>query len=279
MKNILVTGGTGFIGRNILPSLRERYNVSAPTRAELDLLNQDAVNKYIQGKRFDAVLHLANPTGHNSIDIKSEIFERSLQVFMNLVNSSKYYGKMIYIGSGAEYGKHRPIVQIREENFGDILPKDSYGLSRYIMNELAYKYPNIINLRLFGCHGFGDMPHKLLPYVINHVRAKKTVILRQDCLFDFLYVMDIVPVLIHFIENKAKYPSYNLCSGQQLLISNIAKDVCCQMGIAADVVFQQEGLNNEYTASNARLKSEIPKWNPTNMTASIKAILKLEGLK
>ena len=36
-KRVLFTGGTGFIGRNLLPLLRERYKVEAHTRQELDL--------------------------------------------------------------------------------------------------------------------------------------------------------------------------------------------------------------------------------------------------
>jgi hypothetical protein len=48
---------------------------------------------------------------------------------------------MIYIGSGAEYGKHRAIVNAAEDAFGQELPRDAYGLSRYLMSEIAVRQP------------------------------------------------------------------------------------------------------------------------------------------
>ena len=42
-KRILFTGGTGFIGRNLLPDLRGKYQVEAPRRQELDLKDSEAV--------------------------------------------------------------------------------------------------------------------------------------------------------------------------------------------------------------------------------------------
>jgi len=273
MKKILLTGSTGFIGRNILHIFN--YEISTPTRSELNLLDDNAVKQYVSKGNFDAIVHLAGPTGHNKID--DMLFENSLRVFSSLSNLSSAYGKMIYIGSGAEYGKHRPIVQIKEESYGEELPKDNYGLSRFIMNELAEKHSNIVNLRLFGCHGFSDRPHKLIPSVIS--QAHETVYMNQDCWFDFLYVKDIAPVIMHFIENDTKFKSYNLCHGKPILISEIAKEVCRQMGVTPCIKFKQKGLNNEYTASNERIKSEIPHWHLTTMEESISEILKLEGLK
>jgi GDP-L-fucose synthase len=274
MKHLLLTGATGFIGRNILPLLRDRYNITAPSRTELDLLDADAVKRYIGNGCFDVVLHLATPTGHNPLDASGELFERSIRVFTALVRCASSYGKMIYLGSGAEYGKHRPLVQINEEKFREELPKDAYGLSRYVMSELAEKYTNIINLRLFGCHGPDDQPHKLIPSIITQANTGNTVTLRQDCQFDFLYVTDIVDVLTYFIKNDNLYSSYNLCSGERLRIVTIAEEVCRQMGINATVICQESGLNHEYTGSNARLLSEIPDWRPLTMKESISNILK-----
>ena len=278
MNRLLLTGATGFIGRNILPLLHKKYEVVAPTRGELDLLDADAVQRYIGNGNFDAILHLANPTGHNPLDATGDLFERSVRIFTALAYYADLYGKMIYIGSGAEYGKHRPLGQIGEDAFGEELPKDAYGLSRYVMSELAVRHSNIINLRLFACCGPGDPPHKLIPSVIAQARKDNMVTLRQDCWFDFLYVTDIADVLIHFIEHGNRYSSYNLCSGERLRIVNIAEEVCRQMGVNATVVCKESGLNNEYTGSNARLLAEIPDWRPLPMKDGIKNILRAEGV-
>ena len=273
MKSILLTGASGFIGQNILPLIREFYHVSAPTRLELNLLDSDAVRKYLKKGHFDAVVHLANPTGHNLMDSKTELFERSLRVFTSLEHCVDLYGKMIYVGSGAEYGKHRDISMITEAEFVVELPKDAYGLSRYLMSNLAKQHDNIINLRLFACYGPSDSPHKLIPSIMNCINKGTNIELRQDAWFDFLYVNDVLPVITHFLENHAKYKVYNLCSGKRELISTIADEVRKQMNSNAKIVFQKDGLNLEYTASNYRLRNEIPNYSPRSISEGIKSLL------
>ena len=279
MKTVLITGSTGFIGRNIILPLREKYNVSAPPRSDLDLLDADAVRRYLDKGKFDAVVHLANPTGHNPLDPQIEIFERSLRVFSTLEHCSGLYGKMIYLGSGAEYGKHRDISMISESEFGVELPRDSYGLSRYLMSQLAERHDNIINMRLFACYGSGDPPHKLIPYIIKCISENGTIELKQNVWFDFLYVEDILTVVLHFIENPAKFQTYNICSGERVKISSVAAEVRRQMGANSDIKFQSEGFNFEYTASNARLQAELPQWCPRPINDGINEILIRERQK
>jgi GDP-L-fucose synthase len=279
MKHLLLTGASGFIGRNILPILHKKgYSITSPLRTELNLLDADSVRRFLVFGKFDTVLHLAGPTGHNPLDPPGELFERSIRVFMTLASCAGFYGKMIYIGSGAEYGKHRAIVQIHEDSFGEELPRDAYGLSRYVMSELANGYSNIINLRLFACCGPGDPKHKLIPSVIEQASKGNTVVLRQDCFFYFLYVTDIADVLIHFIEKSNHYNNYNLCSGKRIKITTIAEEVCRQMDVDAAVICQKDGFNLEYTGSNDRLLAEMPEWKLTSMNDSIANILKLEGV-
>jgi GDP-L-fucose synthase len=277
MKNILLTGGSGFVGRNILPLLRERFSVSAPRRTELDLLDADAVMRYLEYGRFDAVVHLANPTAHNPIDRPEELFERSLRVFTSLARCSELCGRMIYLGSGAEYGKHRPIARVNEDEFGNELPRDAYGLSRYIMSELSRECENIINLRLFGCCGSGDKSHKLIPHVINCIKADGPIELRQNAIVDFLYVEDIAPALIHFIESEPEHKTYNLCSGMPVLTGGIAAEVRDQMGSGLPIVFERVGHGLEYTGDNRRLRAELPEWKPRSIQEAVKGILEHEN--
>ncbi len=275
-QKILLTGATGFIGRNVLPQLQKIHDVAAPSRAELDLLDTNAVRRYLENRQLDAVVHLANPTSQNPIDKFDELFDRSLRVFTSLFHCNDLYRRMIYIGSGAEYGKHRAIKQVIEDTFGQELPCDTYGLSRYIMSELAQRYSNIINLRLFACYGCGDPPYKLIPHIISCVKANKPVELRQNVMFDFLYVKDIAPVLMYFIENEPTHRTYNLCSGRPTLISEIAEEVRQQMNSDLPIVFKNEGLGLEYTGNNDRLRAELRYWEPRLLRDGIREILENE---
>ena len=279
MKHILLTGSTGFIGRNITPILREQYDVASPTRNELDLLEADSVWRYLERRHFDAVIHLANPTAHNPIDKRDELFELTLRVFTSLLHYSDLYGKMIYLGSGAEYGKHRALSLVREDEFGLELPRDTYGLSRYIMSELACQKTNIINLRMFGCYGCGDFHTRLIPYVISCVSSNKTITLRQNTRFDYLYVKDITEVLSYFIENKPNYYAYNLCSGVPVFTGDIAGEVRLQMNSSIPMVFQSKDIGLDYIGDNSRLRKELQSWQPRVITDGIKEIIDYENRK
>ncbi|MCI9198943.1 MAG: NAD(P)-dependent oxidoreductase [Lachnospiraceae bacterium] len=258
MKKILLTGSSGFVGRNILPILREEYEVLAPSRQELDLKDQLAVKEYIKEGDFDAVIHSANPNPvkNAQCDESNRMFEDSMRIFMNFYNASSLCKKIIYLGSGAEYDKSMDIVDIKESEIGRSIPLDVYGCTKYIMNELASKKSNMYNLRLFACFGPYDHESKFITHVIRCCLRNEDITIRQNCYFDYLHVFDLAKVIIFFIENNLKYHDYNIASGRKTSLLEIAEEVKRQMGVDNEIVIKEEGWNNEYTANIDRLNAE-----------------------
>ena len=56
---ILITGGNGFIGRSLIKALNQEHDVFSPSSKELDVTNSYDVEKYLQNKYFDWVIHCA----------------------------------------------------------------------------------------------------------------------------------------------------------------------------------------------------------------------------
>ena len=56
---ILITGGSGFIGRSLIKALNQEHEVFSPSSQELDLTNSYDVEKYLQNKYFDWVIQCA----------------------------------------------------------------------------------------------------------------------------------------------------------------------------------------------------------------------------
>lgn len=257
MKKVLYTGGHGFVGKNIVGLLSDRYDLFAPTRAELDLKDTAAVAAYLKKNSFDVVVNAANPNPvKNELDKSNDFFEDSMRIYMNFSTANDLYGKMLYFGSGAEYDKSKDICSISEQDCFRSVPKDSYGFAKYIMNTMTAKSANIYNLCLFACYGPYDHASKFITHCIRCCIDKLPITIRQDCWFDYIHVRDVAKITMWHIENDSKYHMYNLCSGSRILLSQIAEEVKRQMKSDSEIVILNDGFNNEYTASNQRFTEE-----------------------
>ena len=260
MKTLLITGGTGFVGKNILPILSKKYKVFAPHRNELDLRDTCAVKNYVIHNKIDSIVHCANPNPVKSANFDSyqNMFEDSLKIFMNFYQIQANCEKIIYLGSGAEFDKSMNIQRIKEEDVHRSLPTDVYGASKYIMNELALHSKNIYNMRLFACYGPYDHESKFITHVIRCCLSNEMITIRQNCYFDYIHVFDLAKIIEYMIENDLKYHDYNVASGDQITLENIAKKVCQQMGYpTSKITFLKKELNKEYTADITRLENEM----------------------
>jgi GDP-L-fucose synthase len=184
------------------------------------------------------------------------MLENSLRVFMNLYQARQYCGKLIYIGSGAEYDKTQDICEIDEDKCFCSAPKDIYGFAKYIMNSLTDKSENVYNLCLFACYGPGDDASKFITHCIRCCLGDEPITIRQDCRFDYLHVYDLAPMMIWLVENVPQHHIYNACSGKGVLLSEIAQEVCRQMGNTSPIQIIKIGMNQEYTCSNERFTKE-----------------------
>jgi len=82
-------------------------------------------------------------------------------------------------------------------------------------------------------------------------------VLRQDVLFDYLYVKDLAQITRWFIENDARYKAYNVCSGKPVALSELARIVAGISGSKKTVSATAAGMGAEYTADNSRLLAEM----------------------
>ena len=258
MKKIFFTGGTGVIGKNVLPILKKSFEIIAPDRQELDLLSSDEVCQFLARDSFDAVVHCANPNPvkNRTDDSTDTMFENSLRLFMNLYRARDLYGKLIYIGSGAEYDKTMDIVSVREKECFRSLPKDIYGFTKYIMNSIADKSENVYNLCVFGCYGPYDFRTKFITHCIDCCVGKRPITIQQDCRFDYIHVYDLAEMMRWMITNDIRYHMYNASGGASYFLSELACKVRQQMKVDVPITILSSGLNKEYTANGERFVKE-----------------------
>ena len=56
MKRILLTGASGFIGKNIKETLNSKYDIWSPSSQELDLKDTECVEAYLKQHSFDVMI-------------------------------------------------------------------------------------------------------------------------------------------------------------------------------------------------------------------------------
>lgn len=271
MKKILITGGNGFIGRNLKENLKGKYTIYSPNRYELDLLNQDEVERYLKDYEIDIVIHSAiqDTLGEKSI-FEDKALDRNLRMFFNIQRCSSLYDKMYYFGSGAEYDRENYIPNMNEKYFGKSIPKDPYGFSKYIMNTISEKSDNIYNLRLFGVFGkYEKYEHRFISNSIYKAIQGNDIIIRQNVYFDYLYIDDLCNIMEWFIENKPKYKSYNVCTNDSIDLISIARIIKQISNKEFDIKILNEGLNKEYTGDNSRLLDELGKYEFRDIENSV----------
>lgn len=280
-KKLLLTGGTGFIGKNILRLLSGKYEISTPRRAELNIIDQNFVDNYLKDKKFDIVLHCAILTpGRNPDDKEEDILDYTMRGLLNLKKHEDEFEKIIYIGSGAEFDKSRDIMNAKETDLGNIIPKDAYGYAKYILTQIARNSKNIYNLRIFGCYGENEQERRFIRSAITDCLNNKPVTIKQDCAFSYILVDDLIKVIDLVINSNPEYKDYNVCDGNCYKLSELAKIVSDKMNNKNGIVIQNEGLNKEYTGDNSRLVSEFKELKFTGIENGIeKEINWLKDLK
>lgn len=266
--NILITGSTGFIGRNIKEYLFSKYNLFCPTHKELELLNKDDVEKYIIGNKIDIIIHSAiHVPIFNGYDNE---YINDIVMFDNIARMSKNVKKIIYFGSGAEYNKENDIDLVSEEYIDMCFPKTEYGRAKKYMNSIARKSTNIYNLRLFGVYGKYEIWEiKYLSNIICKCLHNFPISIRKDCYFDFLYIVDLCSIVEWFIINDPIFHDYNVCIGKNILLSDYAKEVLKTLNKKVPINILNDSFDKTYSGSNNRLLKEIPNFRFTNMNKAI----------
>jgi len=259
---ILITGGSGFIGRHLAEQLAGTYEVSAPSSAELDLLNEQEVREYLDARRFDVIVHTATTRSNRRLPAPPDLLDRNCRMFFNLVRNQGRFGKMIHFGSGAEYDKTGLPARVKEDYFDTRVPRDALGFSKYICAKHIERSDRIVNLRLFGVFGaYEDYTVRFISNACCRALKGLPIVLRQDIVFDYLYVNDLVKLTMWFVENDARRKAYNACTGRPVAISELARviaQISAQVsGRNPDVSVMAEGMGPEYSADNSRMLSEM----------------------
>ncbi len=208
-KLIWLTGGSGIIGHHLAQDLKTLgYMVFTPTRGECNLLDSLNVQQYYH-EHFPnpsqlVILHTA--WGSNAMD--------NLRMFFNLTHGLSW-DQFYTIGSGSEFDKTKPLLQINEASMG-ACPWDEMAAAKWIINRYCQN-TDIVNLRLFGVIAEGEPNRRLFHSIWNQSQELHKIIIKEpNRLVSWIDVHDMSALLHQFIQNylylSGVYQDYNLCN-------------------------------------------------------------------
>ena len=259
-KTILLTGGSGFIGRNIHESfLVDKYNVLSPSSLELNVADEKSVADYLHKHTVDVVIHAAVKPSHRNAKDFSNIFYINTRMFFNLERYKEYFEKILVIGSGAIYDNRNYQPKMKEDSWKEHIPVDEHGYCKYVCEKVIAHCSNIYDLRVFGIFGkYEDYAIRFISNAICKVLFDLPISIKQNRKFDYLYVNDFMPILDWFVQNEPKYQAYNITPDSSISLYDLAVIVREVAGKPMHpIVISQEGMGLEYSGDNSRLKSEF----------------------
>lgn len=258
VRTVMITGGSGFIGRNLVEALQDRYEVLAPRHAELELLDDEAVRAYLRERRPDVVVHSATKPAHRNAKDLTGIAEANIRMFFNLARDPELCPRMVFLSSGAVYGQQHYVPKMGEDYFDTYVPEDSHGLSKYAIAKYVEKVDHVVELRIFGIFGpYEDYAIRFISNAACKALLGLPVTLRQDRMFDYLWVRDLAPVVEHYMRLTRKTPATNVTPDRAVSLLDLANMVVEIAGADVPVLVGEPGRGVEYSGDNSRLRAEM----------------------
>jgi GDP-L-fucose synthase len=265
---VVVTGGTGFLGRHVCNELAQAGAKAKPVgRAQYDLRQRAKIDRLLADVRPDAVIHLAavvGGIGANRMHPGQFLYENAI-MGLEVLEACRVAGvaKTVVAGTVCAYPKHTP-VPFREEHLWDGYPEETnapYGLAKKLLLAQAQAYRteygmNAVYLLPVNLYGPGDNfdleSSHVIPAMIRKFAEARTdgndhVELWGDGspTREFLYVQDAARAFRLGLECYDGPEPINVGSGQEISIKELADLIAEAVGYQGEVLWNPKKPNGQ----------------------------------
>lgn len=259
MKKVLLTGATGFVGKNIVNKLRTNYDLIAIGSKQCDLRSQAECEKLITELKPDVVIHAAGTVGGIGAnkDNPAIFMYENLIMGNNIIHQSMLnnVSKFILLGTVCSYPKFTQ-VPFEESEIWNGYPEETnapYGIAKKTLMKLIETYNqqygfngvNLIPVNMYGPHDhFNLTTSHVIPALILKVykaiqNKEKSIIVwgTGEASREFLFAPDCVDAIHLAIEKDVPPYPINIGNGKEIKIKNLVDVICKIMGYNGKIIY------------------------------------------
>jgi UDP-glucose 4-epimerase len=269
-KRILVTGSSGFVGKNLVDELKkedvEIVTLTDHDGRRIDIRDQQRVKRII--RNIDIVYHLAAVTYVPfTFENPGETYEVNVLGTLNILELCRLCNaEKIVFASSYVYGQPQ-YTPIDEEH--PLQPANPYARSKILGEALCKAYNTnfgvkCIILRPFNIYGAGQNKNFLIPSIIAQLRYGKIELKDPAPKRDFIYISDVIDAYVKAGEFNGDFDVFNIGYGKSYSVKEIVDKIVYLYGKDVKVKYSGERRKNEIMDTVAEIKKAKEKlgWKP-----------------
>ncbi len=268
-QRILVTGGAGFLGRQVIEQLcqagADRAKIATPRSRDCDLRQMSACQQAVDQQ--DIVIHLAAHVGGIGLNREkpAELFYDNLMMGTQLIHAAHEAGikKFVCVGTICAYPKFTP-VPFKEDDLWDGYPEETnapYGIAKkaLLVQLQAYRQQYDFNgiyllpVNLYGPEdNFDPGSSHVIPALIRKVHEAQLRGDRQIPVWgdgsptrEFLYSTDAARGIVMGTQTYNEPEPVNLGTGSEITIKALITTICELMGYEGELLWELDKPNGQ----------------------------------
>lgn len=272
---VALTGATGFTGRFVSDAL-EQAGVT-PVALQVDLRDQAAVDRVVDGLDFDRVIHLAGHAFVDASDWQSFYTVNQLGTLnlLDAVSRRKPGARCILASIAQVYGPNAEGLITEDASTN---PVNHYAISKRTMEDGADLWRDrleIVVTRPFNYTGVGQDTQYLIPKIVDHFRRQADVIELGNTWVkrDFGDVRSVADAYAGLALARDVPPVVNVATGAVSSIGDILEQLTAISGheIAVEVnqAFVRKGDVEMLGGDATLLRQTLPDWQPRNLADTL----------